>query len=322
MKISKSNFLTLTVLSGISVGIIHLINRFVTSNALSTDILKRDVGKIYNWEYGKVCYQRYGSGKPLLLIHDLSAGGSSYEWSKVIDHFAEEHCVYVVDLPGCGKFEKNSSSYVNYFFVRMLRDFVKDVIGEKTDVIVNRFSCSFALVAAQQDPDLFGKMILLNPVSIKAVEKAHTPFDTVFKKILELPVLGTFIYYMMVSRENVTELIADRLLYNPFYSELEELVDSYYEASHYGGYKAKYLYASLVSGYLNVNLSHFAELVDNEVLILVGDNSRDQASANAYLDLNPEFDLQILPETCKIPHLEQPELFCSTVESFLNEEQQ
>ncbi|MBQ9168463.1 MAG: alpha/beta hydrolase [Oscillospiraceae bacterium] len=320
MKISKSNFLTFVTLSGISVGIIHLINRFVSSNALSTDILKRDVGNIYDWDYGKICYQRFGSGRPLLLIHDLSAGGNSFEWSKTVDYFAEDHCVYVVDLPGCGKSEKKSSSYVNYFFVRMLRDFVKDIIGEKTDVIVNRFSCSFALIAAQQDPDHFGKLVLLNPVNIKAVEKDHTPFDTAFKKILELPVIGTFIYYMMVSKENVTELIADRLLYNPFYSELEELVDSYYEASHYGGYTAKYLYASLVSGYLNVNLSHFTELVDNDVLILVGEDPKDQSSANAYQDLNPEFDIQILPETCKIPHLERPEAFCSTVGSFLKEE--
>lgn len=320
MKISKSNLLTFVTLSGISVGIMHLINRYISDHALATDILKRDVGNIYDWEYGKINYARYGSGKPLLLVHDLSAGGNSFEWSRVIDSFSKDHCVFVVDLPGCGKSEKKASSYVNYFFVRMLVDFTRNVIREKTDLVVNRFSCSFALIAAQQNPDLFGRLVLLNPVSIKAVEKDHNVIDIVFKRILELPVIGTFIYYLMVSRENVTELIADRLLYNPFYPDLDDLVDSYYEAAHYGGYEAKYLYASLISGFLNVRLSHFVEQVDQRVLILTGEDKKDQNSAEAYQDLNPEFEIEMLQKTCKIPHLECPDKFCAVVSSFLNRE--
>ena len=44
-----------------------------------------------------------------------------------------------------------------------------------------------------------------------------TQKDKIFKFLVELPVLGTFIYHINVSRETISDFFLDKLYYNPFH---------------------------------------------------------------------------------------------------------
>ena len=95
-------------------------------------------GSYYEWKFGKIYYTKKGDGKPLLLIHDLTTSSSAYEWNKVIDKFSKTNTVYCLDLLGCGRSDKPNLTYTNYLYVQLLTDFIKHVIGDKTDIIATR----------------------------------------------------------------------------------------------------------------------------------------------------------------------------------------
>ena len=62
-------------------------------------------------------------------------GASGYEWSKIEDELAIDHTVYTVDLLGCGRSDKSSITYTNFVYVQMISDFIKKIIGQKTDAV-------------------------------------------------------------------------------------------------------------------------------------------------------------------------------------------
>jgi hypothetical protein len=47
---------------------------------------------------GDVFYKKAGDGPPLLLVHGIGAGASSFEWRNVWEPLAEQHTVYALDL--------------------------------------------------------------------------------------------------------------------------------------------------------------------------------------------------------------------------------
>src|SRR5882757_358344 len=55
--------------------------------------------------HGEMVYHVSGSGEPLVFLHGIFLGASSYEWSKVYPHFTMGHEVIVPDLIGFGESE-------------------------------------------------------------------------------------------------------------------------------------------------------------------------------------------------------------------------
>ena len=72
---------TLLKLNLFSLGLMHVSNRFISSMALTSNMLKPGVGKYYRWQHGDVFYHKSGSGSPIVLIHHLDPAFSSYEWN-------------------------------------------------------------------------------------------------------------------------------------------------------------------------------------------------------------------------------------------------
>ena len=53
-------------------------------------------------------------------------------------------------------------TYTNFVYVQVICDFIRNVIGEKTDVIASGFSGSFAVMACRNENALFNKLVLVN----------------------------------------------------------------------------------------------------------------------------------------------------------------
>ena len=60
-----------------------------------------EMGRYINLEDGKLFYVHKGKGFPVIMTH--SFGRSSWWFSRVLDVFAEQYSVYVLDLPGWGR---------------------------------------------------------------------------------------------------------------------------------------------------------------------------------------------------------------------------
>lgn len=309
MRKHKNKILTFAVLFTIATFIIHIINKIIAASASLKEMLDTVSRNYYNWRFGKVYYTKRGKGSPILLIHDTLPGSSGYEWHKIEKQLATEHTVYTIDLLGYGRSEKPGMTYTNFVYVQVITDFIKNVIGEKTDIIASGFSGSFVVMACHNEKEYFNKIMLVNPPSFGKLNQMPTNKDKLFKFFLEIPVFGTLIYHMIVSHESIRDLFIEKLYFNPFHLD-EDMLDAYYEGAHKGGYYAKYTYASMASKFMNINITHGLQSIDHSIYIVMGEAEiNGEAIVKDYQETNPSIEAVTLKKSKHFPHTECPDLF-------------
>ena len=317
MKKNKHKLLTTSILFALATGIIYVINRLVFATAVLKNLLKSSADNYYNWRFGKVYYKKKGHGSPVLLIHDLTVYSSAYEWNKVVNELAETHTVYAIDLLGCGRSEKPRITYTNYLYVQLIADFIKNIIGEKADVIASGYSGSFTVLASYTNPEFINKIILINPPSLASLNKVPSKRSKLYKFILEFPIFGTLIYNIKTCQSNIQLLFTEKYLYNPF-SVTPEMVDTYYEAAHKNLSNSKFLLSSLVAGYTNNNITHALREINQSVTILYCEGETDSEKiAESYTTYNPAIESCMLKHAKHLPQLETPENFLEILNIYL-----
>ena len=316
MKKHKNKLATFVVLFAIATAVIHIINKIIAASAVLKEMLDTDRRNYYKWRFGEIYYTKKGKGSPVLLIHDLLPGSSGYEWNKVEEALALEHTVYTIDLLGCGRSEKPGITYTNFVYVQVICDFIRNVIGEKTDVIASGFSGSFVIMACRNERSLFNKVMLVNPPAPGSLQKMPGKKEKLLKYFLEIPVFGTLVYHIAVSREAVQNFFIENMLFDPFHPD-QSLLDAYYEGAHRGGCQAKALYASKSSKYVNIDIVHSLKNIDNSIFIIEGSAENNGTSIiEDYQDINPSIEAAVLPKTKQFPHVEDPEHFLEQVGIF------
>lgn len=317
MKKNKHKLLTTSILFALATGIIYVINRLVFATAVLKNLLKSSADNYYNWRFGKVYYKKKGHGSPVLLIHDLTVYSSAYEWNKVVNELAETHTVYAIDLLGCGRSEKPRITYTNYLYVQLIADFIKNVIGEKADVIASGYSGSFTVLASYTNPEFISKIILINPPSLASLNKVPSKRSKLYKFILEFPIFGTLIYNIKTCQSNIQLLFTEKYLYNPF-SVTPEMVDTYYEAAHKSLSNSKFLLSSLVAGYTNNNITHALKEINQSVTIVYCEGETDSEKiAESYTTCNPAIESCMLKHAKHLPQLETPGKFLEILNIYL-----
>lgn len=316
MKKHSKRLLTAAALVMTTTATIHIINKVIAASACLKEMLDTDVRNYYHWRFGDIYYTKKGKGSPILLIHDMLPGGSGYEWGKIKDDLALEHTVYNLDLPGCGRSEKSGITYTNFVYVQAICDFIKNVIGKKTDVIVNGYAVSFVVMACHNEKDLFNKIMMVNPVSLSSLKQMPGKKEKLLRRCLEIPVFGTLVYHMVVSRDAVNNEFIENYAFDPFHPD-RDLQDAYYEAAHRGGCYAKNVYANKASKYMNIDITRGLKEIDNSLYIVEGEaENNGEAIVEAYKNVNPSVEAVTLKETKHFPHVEAPEQFLEQVGIF------
>ena len=157
---------TVAAIAQATVITIHIINKICYSVSTVKNILNSTENNYYEWRFGKIRYTKKGSGTPLLLVHDLSVGSSGYEFHKIIDKLSKQYEVYTIDMLGYGLSDKPNMTYTSFLYVQLLTDFVKTVIGKKTDIIATGDSSSIAVMTCHNNPEVFNRILLINPQSL------------------------------------------------------------------------------------------------------------------------------------------------------------
>lgn len=313
---SKNRLLTFATLFTSATIVIHVANKLIAASASLKEMLDSSHKSTYNWRFGKIHYTKRGKGSPILLIHDMLPGSSGYEWHKIEKQLSLEHTVYTIDLLGYGSSEKPGITYTNFVYTQLLCDFVKNVIKEKTDVISSGFSGSFVIMACRNDENYFNKIMLINPPSISNMNQMPSRKEKITKFFLEIPVFGTLVYHIVVSRENLNNIFIEKLYHNPFHVD-SDMIDAYYEASHIGGQYAKTSYACFISRYMNINISHNLKAIDNSILILEGESEINGSSIiDSYNSINPAIETVTIRKSKHFPHIENIESFLEQVGFF------
>ena len=308
MKKRLETLLKLGIFAGI---VMYFANKFVESSALLRKLLKINSGYYYNWKHGSIYYTKQGHGDPLLLIHDLYPSSSSAEWNEVIEDLSQSHTVYAIDLPGCGRSAKPHITYVNYFYTQLLSDFVTNVIQEPTAVTATGISSSFATMAAHLYPDNFTKLTFINPQSPSQLAMIPSNTAKFTKSIMNCPILGTFLYYIFCSENEIEYNFTEEYFYNPFLVS-SKVMHTYYESAHWNQGSGRFLLASLHGNYINANVNlAFSSLTQDTQLIFGKELANAENIAASYQKLNPVIKVSYISKTKMLPHLEAPAKFLS-----------
>ena len=304
------------ILTSVCVGSLHIINQLISTAATVKNLLPVRPGKFFDWRHGRVYYRKFGSGKPLLLIHDLDPSSSAYEWNRLEQQLAKDFTVYSIDLPGCGRSDKPNMIYTNYFYVQLLNDFTEKVIKRKTNVAATGLSGSFVIMAANNNENLFDKIFLINPKSINALNQIPNPKSRIAKLLINCPVLGTTLYYILMNRTNVEYNFTETYFHNPFQLS-RRTVDIYRECAHRKGNGGKYLLSSIKGNFVNIDISHALKNLDNSIYIIGGASIPGINSIiHGYETLNPAIESALVEKAAYLPQLECPEAFYQTMKVF------
>lgn len=312
----KNKLLTTLILSSSALSITGVINHCIKISATSKNLLNKSKYHYYCWRFGDIYYKKCGNGKPLLLIHDLNASSGSHQWDSVISNLSESYTVYAIDLLGCGYSEKPSFTYTNYLFVQLISDFIKSEIGHRTDVIALGNSGNFTVMACSNSPELFNRIILINPDSILTC--AHIPgkLTKLYKRFLDTPIVGTLLYHIAFSKRSIQKFLSESEFSNSHCIK-KRYINICHETAHLG-FSPKSIYSSVHCNYTNCNIVNALKKIDNSIyLIGGGDIEHEEELLKEYTEYNCAIEYTLIPECKKLPQIEKKERFLDAVNTFL-----
>ncbi len=312
------------LIAGVAVGAAALTNAFIfyKTPPLTSQLSGGEV-RYFPTTDGDVFYKKAGDGPPLLLVHGIGAGSSSYEWKEVWDSLTEKYTVYALDLLGFGKSDKPEMAYTAEKYVALLDDFCRRVIkvgdgrGE-CDVIATSLSAAYVIALSARDPLLFRRLVLVCPTGIEDLATPPSDRAEIGRTVLSAPVLGTTIYNAIASKAGIRKYMTSRLFAKPA-TATDEMVDQYHTAAHQPG--GENALPSFLSGMLNISVAEAWTKVVDLPLLVWGRESVETpvGQAEPFLLANPQAKLEVIEDAGMLPHVENPEAFLAAVRPFLAE---
>jgi pimeloyl-ACP methyl ester carboxylesterase len=269
--------------------------------------------------HGDIYYKKAGSGPPLLLVHGIGAGESSYEFRNIWKSLSANYTVYAFDLPGFGKSDKPRIDYDAEFYIQTIADFVRRVIGADSgpvDIVATSLSAAYTIALARRQPDLLGKLILVGPTGIEILATPVGKKAKIARSALRLPILGASLYNLIAGKSLIRYYLR-KMIYSAPEFATETIVDHYHVAAHqFGGDR---VLPSFISGYLNASIAADFAALANDVLIVWGRQGKQAPVEHAreFMRLKPDSKLKIIESAGMLPQEEQPDAFVGTIDDFL-----
>ncbi|MBA2704238.1 MAG: alpha/beta fold hydrolase [Blastocatellia bacterium] len=307
---------------GAGVAALAAVNASIQRNASEPDdsALGGDA-RFYNWKHGRVFYKTSGAehaGPPLVFVHGVGAGASSFMWRKNFDDLAKDFRVYAFDLLGFGFSEKPATAaYSADLYVELIADFLRDVSGYPANVIASSLGAAYAIRVADEHPELVRALILNAPTGADTLNRRPGMAGAAFYGLLQSPVLGTSFYNVMASERSIRDYARNNLFYD-HQRVTDRLVTNFYATSHQPG--AQHAIAAFLSGYLNTETrAPFARLTQPVILVWGKQDATTPMEKRIGLqELNPHARLEIFDYCRILPEQEHPEKFNELVrETFL-----
>ena len=314
----KKNVRQFVFLTSLATGAIHIANRFVSSTADMKNILSTAKGQFYDWKNGSIFYKKRGTGSPILLVHSLDPVCCGKEWTNLIKKLEKNHTVYSIDLLGCGRSDKPFLTYTNYLYVQLITDFIKDVIGEKTDVIASGRSLSFVVLAHHNNHEIINKIIGINPPELDSLKLNPDKYAPIRKTMLETPIIGTLLYHIMISNRNITQKFQTKFYNNPHHVS-SKLIDAFYEGAHKNNSGGKYLMASIEGGYTDNVINHALKDISIPLYLIQSKYGKNFIKkVDAYCNINNSIETAYISNAKELPHLEVTDKLFEILKMFLN----
>ena len=239
----------------------------------------------YQWSLGRVFYTVRGQGRPIVLVHGFSIGADSAEWRRVFGALSEHYRVYAYDQLGFGLSDRPDITYNPDLYVRLQRDFIRDVVGGRSMVVASRLAAAHALAAAGLYPTLYEKLVLLHPSYVRGILKRPGWEWSLAHTLLRSPVLGEMLVNVIASRSSIARHFGDEVRLLPGNGDAA-VVDGLYTSSHQPG--ARHAIASYISGFLDIDVRLAFARLTQPATVVWGENGQARSNrADYFANLNP-----------------------------------
>ena len=272
----------------------------------------------YRWRGEALAYAVAGdaSSPPLLLVHGVYAGASSFEFRKNFLELAGDFRVYALDLLGCGRSGRPDRRYGPEDVAAQVEDFVREEVGGKAHLVASSLSAALVVPALVRSPRLFGKIVPICPTGLGSLDRPSGRLGDAVYSLFRAPVLGDALYNAIVSRPGIRYYLANLAYYNESFVT-DGLVDAYYRTGHQPG--ARHFPAAFVSGKLNLGLADLWPRVPHKSLVVWGQEATTTpvGEAKNFARCNPRAQLKVFRDAALLPHDERAETFNREIKEFL-----
>lgn len=293
--------------------------------ALYNAAAARDVSPVANriggepdellWRGHRVAFTRHGSGSPVLLVHGLYVGASSFEWRHTVDSLAERYSVFALDLLGFGRSARPALHYSPALYHALLADVITRLGRGPCAVVASSLSAAHLVALAARDPRHVAALGLVAPTGVVQLRERSSRLQWVTHLLLDAPVVGTTLYNGLSSPASVRQFLESTYV-NPRLVT-DGLVDAYVQSARQPG--AKHAVRAFVGGRFNIDVRNAFRRVRQPTLVLWGEGARHNPveHAHAFRVLKPELEWALIPNAGDLPHDEQPERTNAALHRFL-----
>ncbi len=304
------------LLGGAAVGIPALANAVIARRTGRLAAARWGTAHRYAWRHGEIRFQKLGAGDPLVLLHSFGPGHSGEEWRLAAEILADRHEVYVPDLIGWGRSDKPRIDYDGELYMRLILDFLEDVVRRRATVVGAGLSGAYAVQVAADRPELVHALGLVVPSGIDLHGDEPDVKDALVYRLLRLPVLGTSALNLYTSRAGLAHYLRREAYAAPERADAAA-IDQLYRSSHQPG--AHGALAAYLSGYSNHRASRALARLESPPWLAWGRHASAPPveSADLWLHDQPAAALEVFENSGNLPHHEQADAFCRKLEGHL-----
>lgn len=257
-----------------------------------------------------------GEGRPLVLVHSINAGSSSYEMRPLFEQYRGQRPVYALDLPGFGFSERSDRHYSPAMYAAAVRDLLEQIVEMPADVVALSLGSEFAARAALEAPGLFHSLALLSPTGLGKAKEANADGqagNTTAYQLMAAPLWSQAFYDLLVTRP-----ILHYFLQKSFHGPVDQGLENYaYLTTHQPGARFAPLY--FVSGRLftpQVRKQVYAKVAVPALVIYDEDAYTSFTELPDLLLDHPNWNAVRVTPTRGLPHFEQPETTTRVLDNF------
>jgi pimeloyl-ACP methyl ester carboxylesterase len=276
--------------------------------------------RIFYTGRGQLVYHESGNGEPLVFIHGVYPGASSFEWSRVYPHFADRFQVLAPDLLGFGESFRPNRPFGPSEHTEILADFLQAKAGQTRSVIVaSGLGAAFAVLLAERHPELVQRLVLVMPAGTAGKHGRRNFFDY-STWLAALPLARQAYYYrFLATKARIRLWLATACFADPEKID-DEIVDVLWTYCRQFGANRAALYS--VRGKLNVDLErHLAELTQ-PVTLVWGDQAKFPPVhvGHRLREVARQSNLVVLDKAGVFVALESPRELCELLDRELDSE--
>ncbi len=272
----------------------------------------------WNWRGYDIFVTELGNGPPVLLVHGIYAGASSYEFRNLAPRLAERHRVIAFDLLGCGLSEMPDLNYTRELFVEQIVDAVGTFTNEPMTLLGSSLGGAFAIQAATRMPDRVSRLVLIAPTGLAGVlDTPATLAQEAIYRLVRSPIAGEAFFNALASPASLRWFLDVQSYADPAMVD-DAMIDHYYAVTHQAG--ARFVPAAFVGGILNTNVAQDLPFVEAPVLVIWGGapaRTNPSTNAAAYVQLARDARAEIIEGAKLLPHDERPDETAAAIDAFL-----